>query len=116
MTIRDRTHHASDLEARRGMGQRSQHRPSFQTRTVERLRSRVEVVEVPGRLEVLDVIGFAPDVEVFAPVSMMRRGLDGVTQCHENSSEEEPPRYLNASTATDSEFPNRFVFFRHLSI
>ena len=37
---------------------------------------RVEVVEVPRRLEDVDLVGAAPDVEHVLPVRVLRGGLD----------------------------------------
>ena len=71
--------HRSEAQARRGLGERGEHRPGFEVGTVVGRRQRVEVVPVPRRFEHVDLIRLAPEREVVGPGGVMRRRLDGVS-------------------------------------
>jgi hypothetical protein len=59
--------HGAHAQARRGLGQRCQHHPAFEARAPGVAVDRVEVVEVPTRLEDLDLVGGPPHLEHVGP-------------------------------------------------
>ena len=69
-------HLAADADAARRLRHRREHRPRLEARPVGVGEDRIEVVEVPRRLEQLDVVGGAPDVEHVGPGGVLRCGLD----------------------------------------
>lgn len=79
VSVDDAVDHGSDAYAFGGLGQGGEGDPSLEAGAGGVVGvDGVEVVEVPGRLEEFDAIGFAPDVEHVAPCRLLRGGFDRV--------------------------------------
>ena len=77
VAVRRARHHDADPDAGRGLGQRRERGPALEARLRPVAVDRLEVVERPGRLEQLDLVGGPPEGEHVLPGRLLGGGLDG---------------------------------------